>query len=459
MHTAWLLIPVTRPAGARLETALDLVGIGVGPSNLSLAALADPVPGLRAAFLETRPTFRWHPGLLDSDALMQTSYLKDLVTPVDPTSRYSFLSFLRQTGRLYRFIVAAPPHVSRVEFEQYYRWVAHQLPGVRFGAHAESIDLEDGCLAVRTPEETLYTRSVVLATGLTPNVPDCARPLLSDDVLHTSDYDLFAPHVAGRRVLIVGGGQSGAELFLRLLCAGAAAPRVVTWLSSRPNFLPLDDTPFTNEHFFPNYVEHFRDLPSAKRQEALDHQRLASDGIDAGTLARLYRRLYATDFLEETGLSYRLLPGHRLCRLTRQSGALEALAERDGGHELVQADVVVLCTGYDYASPACMAPLADRISIGDDGYRVGADFSIDWDGPPDRRIYVQNAARHSHGIADPNLSLSAWRSAVILNSVCGRPVYDVAECSATIAWPTRGMTSRKPISQGDPTWAPTRHHR
>lgn len=421
----------------RDPSVFDLVGIGIGPSNLSLAALADPVPGLRAVFLETRPTFRWHPGLLDNDALMQTSYLKDLVTPVDPTSRYSFLSFLRETGRLYRFVVANPPHVSRVEFEQYYRWVTRQLSSVRFDARAEAIDLEDGLLAVHTARETLYTKSVVLATGLVPNIAECARPLLGGDVLHSSDYDLIAPYVAGRRIVIIGGGQSGAELVLRLVRAGAPAPRELTWISSRPNFLPLDDTPFTNELFFPNYVRYFHPLPGEQRRRALAQQRLASDGIDADTLTQLYRRFYALDFLEEPRLQYRLLPGHRLMALTRRPDGLQAVAERDGGgREVVQADVVVLCTGFSYATPACLAPLAGRIRRTDDGYRVGPDFSIDWAGPPDRPIYLQNAARHSHGIADPNLSLAAWRSAVIVNSVCGRPVYDVAGCSAAIQWPT-----------------------
>jgi lysine N6-hydroxylase len=418
------------------EPSFDLVGIGVGPSNLSLAALADRVPGLRAAFLESRPTFRWHPGLLDNDALMQTSYLKDLVTPVDPTSRYSFLSFLREHGRLYRFMVANPPHVSRIEFEQYYRWVADQLASVRFGARAESIELRNGLFTVRTASETLYARSVVLATGRTPTIPDCARPWLGADVLHASDYDLIAPHVAGRRVVVVGGGQTGAELFLRLVRAGTSGPREITWCSSRPNFLPLDDTPFTNELFFPNYVAHFRALPGARRQVALAQQRLASDGIDTGTLTELYRRLYALDFLGEPRLRYRLLPGHRLVDLTRGPDGLEAVAEGDGGgREAIGADVVILCTGFDYTPPACLAPLAHRIRRTDAGYRVADDFAIDWDGPADRRIYIQNAARHTHGIADPNLSLAAWRSAVIVNSVCGRPVYDVAGGSAAIQWP------------------------
>ena len=43
---------------------LDLAGIGVGPFNLSLAALADGVDGLSTAFFEREPEFRWHPGMM-----------------------------------------------------------------------------------------------------------------------------------------------------------------------------------------------------------------------------------------------------------------------------------------------------------------------------------------------------------------------------------------------------------
>src|SRR5690242_11739568 len=104
------------PARTRPEGIFDLVGVGIGPSNLSLAALAEPVADLSTVFMDAKPAFRWHPGLLDRAAVIQTSFLKDLVTPIDPTSRYSFLNFLRETGRLYRFLVADFPHVSRVEY-------------------------------------------------------------------------------------------------------------------------------------------------------------------------------------------------------------------------------------------------------------------------------------------------------------------------------------------------------
>ena len=42
---------------------LDLAGIGIGPSNLSLACLLESVPEVRSRFFERRDAFDWHPGM------------------------------------------------------------------------------------------------------------------------------------------------------------------------------------------------------------------------------------------------------------------------------------------------------------------------------------------------------------------------------------------------------------
>jgi lysine N6-hydroxylase len=67
---------------------LDLLGIGIGPFNLALAALLDPVTGVRAEFCEQAATFGWHSGLLLDGASTQVPFLADLVTLVDPTCRH-----------------------------------------------------------------------------------------------------------------------------------------------------------------------------------------------------------------------------------------------------------------------------------------------------------------------------------------------------------------------------------
>jgi lysine N6-hydroxylase len=84
--------------------------------------------------------------------------------------------------------------------------------------------------------------------------------------------------------------------------------------------------------------------------------------------------------------------------------------------------------------PPYLEPIRDRINLSDGRLVVDADFSIDWDGPSDRRIYAQNAARVQRGIADPNLSLIAWRSAKIANSIAGRPLYNVQAPPSFVCW-------------------------
>jgi lysine N6-hydroxylase len=48
-----------------------------------------------------------------------------------------------------------------------------------------------------------------------------------------------------------------------------------------------------------------------------------------------------------------------------------------------------------------MQPLANRITWNRDGLPVRADFSVEWDAPPELRIYAQDAARPMRGVADP----------------------------------------------------------
>lgn len=408
------------------ELTLGAVGVGIGPFNLSLAALLAPLSGFRVRFFDRTADFQWHPGLLFPEATIQVSYLKDLVTLVDPTSPYTFLAFLRAKRRLYRFLNREHTRVSRKEFNQYLAWVASLLPNVEFGAEVREIAIDGESFRVTLEGRSLTTTNIVLGTGLVPNIPACARAHLGNEVFHSIDYLRRPMEAAGRVIAVVGGGQSGAEVVGHLLLDGPHLPRQLIWTSRRSNFLPLDESPFTNELFSPGYSDSFFHQPRERRDIILAEQKLASDGVAQPLLQRIYDRLYDLEFLESQGRRVRLLPGHELVDMGRGSLGWDlVLRDRWGKTQSVRADLVVLCTGTSYAMPDAMRGLADRIGWDKGGYVVRSDFSIEWDGPSGLRIYAQNAARHMRGVADPNLSLMAWRSAVIANSLIGRAVYDV----------------------------------
>ena len=418
---------MTRTSEGKRAGPFDAIGVGIGPFNLSLAALLAPTT-FRARFFERNADFQWHPGLLFPESTIQVSYLKDLVTLADPTSRYSFLAFLHAKKRFYRFINTGQARVHRLEFNQYLQWVAGQLDNVEFGAEVRTVDLDADHFSVRVSDRTMSTTNLVLGTGLVPNIPQWARPYLGRELFHSIDYLDHPLDVTGKSVAVVGGGQSGAEVLFHLLRDNERLPLRLMWISSRANFLPLDESPFTNELFTPAYSDYFFGLSREQRDELLVEQRLASDGVSEALLQRIYNRLYELEFLEREGTERlaRLLPGQEVVDLRSGAPGCElVLRSRWGEAQSIRADIVVLATGFAYELPEAMRPLAGRLSWDRDGFPMRADFSIVWDGPANLRIYAQDAARHMRGVADPNLSLMAWRSAIIANSLLGKTAYEV----------------------------------
>jgi lysine N6-hydroxylase len=82
------------------DAPMDLVGIGIGPANLSLASLLKQHPQIRSRFFDRHADFQWHAGLMLPNASLQVPFLKELVSLVDPTNELSFLQFLATHKRL-----------------------------------------------------------------------------------------------------------------------------------------------------------------------------------------------------------------------------------------------------------------------------------------------------------------------------------------------------------------------
>lgn len=438
-----------RSAGGIMSEPVDVVGIGVGPANLSLAALLDPHSSIRSRFFERTLQFQWHPGLMFPEAVIQVPFVKDLVTLVDPTSRFSFLSFLSQANRLYHFVNASFPQVLRREFSEYYAWASSQLRSVDFSFDVGAVTYEGSDLVVHTKGVMQRTRHLVLGTGLSPSVPECAVSKLGPSVFHASEYRSQNLVVSSKRVVVVGGGQTGAEVVQHLLSNTEALPAAVHWISRRSNFLPLDETPFTNELFTPTYSDHFFKLPLNDRLRLLDEQRLASEGISPSLLRAIYRRLYELWYCDQGRCDWSLRPGRELIGLSRNhNGWVIAMRHAlTGAIEVLYGDVVVLCTGYHKALPSYLDPIRNRLCIDDGRFAVEADFSIVWDGPLDRKIYVQNSARAQRGIADPNLSLVAWRSAKIANGIAGRQLYNVQPTRSFVSWDCDVPTAEQQLTE------------
>ncbi|HEV7754349.1 MAG TPA: lysine N(6)-hydroxylase/L-ornithine N(5)-oxygenase family protein [Mycobacteriales bacterium] len=404
------------------RTDYDMVGIGLGPFNLGLAALAEPVADLDALFLDARPEFRWHPGLLLDGARLQVPFLADLVTLVDPTSRWSFLAYLRARDRLFPFYFAERFHVPRREYDDYCRWVAQSLPSCRFGSTVDSVRWDGDRFVVATGGTEVTARNVVLGVGTAPVVPAALEPVLGKRVFHAGRYLDQLPALEGTRdVTVVGSGQSGAEVFLDLL--RRSPDTRVRWLTRSPAFAPMEYSRLGLEHFTPDYTRYFRELPEGTRDRLVARQWQLYKAVSADTLAEIHDVLYDRGIGGRTPAA-ELMPnvavegaaahgdGYRLrCRQVEQDRTFE-----------VATDAVVLATGYTARRPDFLDPaLVDRDSRG--RYRVDEHHRVRLAPGVAGSLFVQNAELHTHGVGAPDLGLGAWRSATILNALTGREVY------------------------------------
>lgn len=397
------------------------VGVGAGPSNLSLACQIHEQIGQGALFLDRQVDFRWHPGIAFDSSELQVSHFKDLVTLVNPRSAYTFVNYLYENGRLYHFLNAQFGAVFRTEFEQYLNWAFHRNPLVRGGETVHEIRF-DGEFRVRTENAVHGARNLVVGIGKQARIPPQFEGWTGRNLFHSSVVLHIDPDVRRKHVCVVGGGQSGAEVMLHLVgLPKERRPRSITWVSQRENYLPLDNSPFTNELFMPCFSDRFAKMSQLERKLFLERFVLASDGISESTLRAIYQALYRHAFLEPNPCDITLRPG---CNVSRciNAGAGHRLTLQRGRDDVedVMADIVILATGYQNAVPDFLEPIADRLEQVDNELAIGEDFSVCWDGPPDSRIFIQNASLGQRGLADPNLSLLAWRARRILDSLLGR---------------------------------------
>lgn len=417
----------------------DVVAIGCGPFNLGLAALASTVDDLDVVVLEQASELRWHPGLMFDDAMLQVSFLADLVTLIEPTHPLSFLAYLQDVDRMYPFYVREQFHATRREYEDYLRWAASKLPSVRFSHRVESVHwntdhYEVTVLRANGARTLLEADHLVLGIGTEPALPEPLAGLSSRHIMHTGDYLHRQNQIeeAGK-VTVVGSGQSGAEVALDLLRRNTSGGPAVSWLTRTASFAPLDYTKLVLEMTTPAYVHYFHGLDQSTKDDLVASQWRHYKGISQETLEEIHDVLYQRELYHGCA-EVELRSGVAVTgsAVTGDGRAVLTCRHGDTDREFEHVtDLVVAATGYRQRQPTFLEPVEHLLRRDDRGrYRVRLDHSVELDPAVSGQIFVANADLHSHGVAAPDLGICAYRNAGILNAVSGREVYRLPKRTA-----------------------------
>ncbi|HKP91966.1 MAG TPA: NAD(P)/FAD-dependent oxidoreductase [Thermoleophilaceae bacterium] len=191
--------------GQRFETVV----IGAGPGGLATAAVLKQ-RGVSVVVLERSD---------DVGASWRKHYDRLHLHTVRWLSNLPGLRFSAKHGRW----VSRDGVVGYLE-----RYVRHHGLDVRTGVEVQRIERDGGGWSLDTSQGTMQARFVVVATGYnhTPVMPDWpGRDGFAGDLIHGQDYRNPDPY-RGRDVLVVGAGNTGAEIAVDLVEGGAGRVRV-----------------------------------------------------------------------------------------------------------------------------------------------------------------------------------------------------------------------------------------
>ncbi|MCA1055939.1 SidA/IucD/PvdA family monooxygenase [Rossellomorea aquimaris] len=415
----------------------DCIGIGIGPYNLSLAALMDERTDLKVRFFDKTPEFQWHPGMLIDLTDLQVPFIADLVTFANPQSRYSYLNYLHNHNRLYKFFFFHKFEMPRQEYNDYARWVVKQLPHCQF--HSEVVGVKDNgdhyeveVYNRRTDEREVYqAKHVVMGTGSKPLIPDDMGGHPSEDVHHTSRY-LFHKETTmdSPSITIIGSGQSAAEVFYDLLKEQKEHPYKLSWLTRSEGILQLESSKLGQEFFAPDYVDYFHSLSFEKRLKALDTLDQLRNGIDMDTLNNIYNILY-NHSVSESAPDIVIQPLTEVNQISKQGDhyALSCHQWQEEKDFTYTSGKIILATGYvPNIPPWFHDAFGDRIVWEDEKrFKVTRDYKLVFKDEEDRdhHFYTVTNLEHSHGAGATNLGLAVDRNIAIINDICGEEVYKV----------------------------------
>jgi L-ornithine N5-oxygenase len=430
----------------RTNEPYALVCAGFGPAAIAVAAaIEDAIRGGRLApdvrdkvvFLEKAPRTEWKGGLLLPGTNINHSEYRDLATPRDPASPFTFAQFLKATGNLYNR-GAWTGAVGRIEWSKYVSWVADQLKSyVRYSEPAVAIDTRDAdrgdLLTVTSSKGSYVTRQVMIACGMEAYTPEAFHGAPPELVRHADQFLYYRAEVDARirahgpgpfRIAIVGSGLSAAEIMHDLLARHDPELVEVTSLHRGMAFRHYDMSQFSNIVFKPEEMGRFHAADPVTRRH-IQEKTYATNfgGVDAECAAAEWNFLYERKLM---GIdNARVMDRHQI-EGARVSGDGErmrlTLRDEMSGRpaDPLEADLVILCTGYSDTVPdRLLAGLGHRVEREFDGLlSIAENHRLNTEPSLTAPIWLNGHGEHAHGVASTqSFSLIAHKAERLFHSM------------------------------------------
>lgn len=410
----------------------DFVGVGFGPSNIALAVMAEEYGYTgNYLFLEKQDRSYWHKSMLLNGSDIQNNPLRDIVTPVNPRSKYTFVNYMHQSGRFFDYLNLPSHFPLRRDFAKYVEWVASHFSNVEYSTPVLGVEKYIG-----DNGETLWklmlsdgryvvTKCVVWGTGRKLNIPDIPGEFDNTKVVHLTQYlDAIFDLPKNSSVAVLGASQSAVEILLDL------AGRDVVDIHSvyRSYSIRLKDTsPFSDEVYFPEYTDYYHGLNHENRT-LLDKQTRQTNysSCDGDILNELYVKIYEDKL--RGGCRFNMHRNTEIESIESEGGKIRLLLNEKYLNEKksINVDLLVLATGFldvgrsgREGLPDLLKPHSSSFHWQGSNLQVNRDYRVE-SSDESAPLYLNGLCESSHGLGDAgSFSLVSIRARDILSSIWG----------------------------------------
>jgi L-ornithine N5-monooxygenase len=405
---------------------IDTLLIGAGPANLALAVALEELAPSRVAtetlIIEQADDVVWQRGMLLPWAESQVSFLKDLVTLRNPRSRFTFVNYLHSIDRLDDFVNLGSAVPYRQEISGYLAWVAESLAHtkIEFGRRVSRIEAVSdeggpvvGWRVQLTDSTSLTCRDLVVGVGRDPHLPEVFASLPADRAIHSTRYCEDAAGLderSTRRIAVIGSAQSAAEM---AWSAHQTHPHAQCTMIMRSIGLnTYESSKFTNELFYPSFVDSFYEAPHEARGQLLrEMHRTNYSGLSPAMLDTLYRQTYLERLTGEQRLQMITMTDVVRAELNGDDVVLTLASRHTGELTELRCDTVLLGTGFEPGMPWLVRELA--ASVGLEEVRVDRLYGLELPKGSTATCHLQGVNEATHGIADSLLSVLGARAGEI----------------------------------------------
>nr|WP_317236150.1 SidA/IucD/PvdA family monooxygenase [Niabella hibiscisoli] len=227
-----------------------------------------------------------------------------------------------------------------------------------------------------------------------------------------------------KKVVLIGSGQSAAEIFHDLLYQLDTIETPLHWYTRSDRFYAMEHSKLNYEMTSPDYIDFFYGLEKDEKSRLLKSQATLYKGINHQLINAIYDRLYSL-FTEGHDKHIKIQAHAELSAVSRGADdCYELEFYHNALHKkfTTDADCIILATGYTSRVPDFLGSLEHMFQRNADGsLHILRNYSLD----NANRIFIQNAELHTHGFNAPDLGLGAYRNAVIINTILDHNYYPV----------------------------------